>query len=115
MLLNSYFSIVLEMVFWGLRELVRYYDRSGPGPTRCSTTQQYIDIYAGPEYLVHYRYSMIMKIAFITMMYGPSLPLLFPIAFMSYLFIYSLEIFMLYYVYKKPVSYDSNLYKAVLG
>lgn len=58
---------------------------------------------------------MIMNIAFISMMYGPSLPILFPIAFLSYLMIYLLEVYMLYYVYKKPVSYDSGLYRAVLN
>lgn len=115
MMINSWLSIALEMVFWGMREFLRYYDRSGPGATRCTTIQQYIDKYAGPEYLVHFRYSMIMNIAFITMMYGPSLPLLFPIALVSYLLIYTLEVYMLYYVYKKPVSYDAGLYKSVLN
>lgn len=58
---------------------------------------------------------MIMNIAFITMMYGPALPLLFPIAFVSYLLLYTLEVYMLYYVYKKPVSYDADLYKGVIN
>lgn len=115
MILNSYFSVVLEMAFMGLRKLKRYYDSSGVGRTRCTTVQQYIDLHSGPEYLVHFRFSFIMNIAFITMIYGPSLPLLFPTAFISFLIIYILEVYCLFYVYKKPVSYDAALYLAVLN
>lgn len=53
----------------------------------------------GPVYYMHYKYSSIMNITFLTMMFGPGMPILFPIAFMSVLVLYSLEIFMLYYVY----------------
>ena len=115
MILNSYFSVVLEMGFMGLRELNRYYDRSSKEITRCTTVQQYIDLYAGPEYLVHFRFSFIMNIAFITMMYGPSMPILFPTAFISYLIIYTLEVYMLFYVYKRPAPYCAGLYMAVLN
>ena len=84
MILNSYFSVILEVIFWLIRALFRCIDRSGEGATRCTSETQYIQIYAGPDYLVHFRYSMIMNICFITMMYGTALPLLFPIAFISF-------------------------------
>jgi hypothetical protein len=98
-----------------LREAFRWYDRSGPGETRCTSEQQYINIYAGPDYLVHFRYSMIMNIAFITMMFGTALPILFPVAFISFYIIYGMEIYMLFYVYKKPAAYDATLFKGVLS
>lgn len=115
MILNSYFSVVLEIIFWFIRELPRCWDRSGSGKTRCTSDQQYINIYAGPDYLVHFRYSMILNIAFISMMYGTALPLLFPVAFISFFVIYYMEVYMLFYVFKKPVSYDASLYKGVLS
>lgn len=49
------------------------------------------------------------------MMYGTALPLLFPVAFISFLVIYFMEVYMLFYVFKKPVSYDASLYKGVLA
>ena len=114
MILNSYFSVILELIFWFLRQIFRWIDRSGKGATRCTSETQYINIYAGPDYLVHFRYSMIMNIAFISMMYGTALPLLFPVAFISFVVIYTMEVYMLFYVFKKPVAYDASLYKGVL-
>ena len=46
-------------------------------------------IYAGPEYLIHFKYSDALNVTYITLMYGVGIPLLFPIAalnlFMTYL------------------------------
>ncbi len=65
-------------------------------------------------YFMHYKYSSIMNIIFITFTFGAGLPLLFPIAAVSLLVIYSLEMFMLHYVYKQPPAYDEKLNKSVL-
>ena len=48
-------------------------------------------------------------------MFGVGLPILFPIALSTYLVIYCQEIYMLYYVYKRPPTYDEKLAKAVLN
>lgn len=40
----------------------------------------YKALYSGPEYVIHFKYSGILNITFITMMYGTGLPILFPIA-----------------------------------
>lgn len=47
-----------------------------------------------------------MNITYVTMIYGGALPILFPIAMVSFLFMYLTEIFLLTYVYKKPPQYD---------
>jgi hypothetical protein len=57
---------------------------------------------------------MIMNIAFITMMFGPGLPILFPIACFSYLVMNLMEVIFLFYVYKMPPAYDAKLHKSVL-
>ena len=49
---------------------------------------------------MHYKYSSVMNIVFITMMFGAGLPLLFPIAAASLTVLFCLEKFMLYYIYK---------------
>ena len=57
---------------------------------------------------------MIMNIAFITMMYGTGLPILFPIACFSFLVMNIIEVIFLFYVYKIPPAYDAKLHKSVL-
>jgi hypothetical protein len=49
---------------------------------------------------MHYKYSSVMNIVFITMMFGAGLPVLFPIATASLTVLFCLEKFMLYYIYK---------------
>lgn len=44
---------------------------------------QYIELYAGPEYLIQLRYSSLLVIIFSTFMYGLFIPILFPIALVA--------------------------------
>jgi hypothetical protein len=64
---------------------------------------------------MHYKYSSIQNIVFITMMFGAGLPRLFPIAAVSFIVLYLLEKYMLYYVYKSPPAYDEKLNNSVLS
>lgn len=63
---------------------------------------------------MHYKYSSIMNIVFLTMMFGPGLPILFPIAAASLCVLFVLEKTMLYYVFKQPPAYDEKLNNSVL-
>lgn len=58
---------------------------------------------------MHYKYSSLLNITFITMMYGAGLPILFPTAACSYVVVYLLEKFMMYFCYKSPPAYDEKL------
>lgn len=64
---------------------------------------------------MHYKYSAIMNIVFITMMFGAGLPLLFPLASFSLLLMYMLEKYEIYYVFQQPPAYDEKLNNAVLA
>lgn len=59
--------------------------------TKTTNMQQYVDIYSGPGYLIHFKYSGILNLAFVTMMYGTGIPVLFPIAVFGYALFYTLE------------------------
>lgn len=63
---------------------------------------------------MHYKYSSMMNITHITMMFGAGIPMLFPIAAAAFFVLYCLENFMLYYVYVEPPSYDEKLNDSVL-
>lgn len=52
-----------------------------------------IDTYVGPSYLnyKHRKYSEMLNVTYVTMLYGLGLPMLFPIAFFTYFMYYTVE------------------------
>lgn len=82
--------------------------------TKKTSIKQYMDLYLGPVYYMHYKYSTVMNICFTTLMFGLGLPILFPIAVVSFMVLYFLEKTMLYYVYRMPPMYDERLSISVI-
>jgi hypothetical protein len=74
-----------------------------------------LDVYSGPVYFMHYKYSSIMTIAFITFIYGFGMPILFPIACASFLVLYLVEKSLLFWGYRVPPMYDERLSQDVLS
>lgn len=72
-------------------------------------------MYSGPIYYMHYKYSSIMTISFITFIYGFGMPILFPIACVSFLVLYLVEKLLLFYGYRLPPMYDERLSQDVLN
>ena len=64
---------------------------------------------------MHYKYSGLMNVAFLALMFGPGIPELFAIAAASFIVLYCVENYMLYYVYTKPPAYDEKLNDSVLA
>ena len=114
--LNIWFPVIMEVFWFSYRKLFRLLDKTNDSemPSKSSTIFQYVKKHAGPEYFMHYKYSSIMTVVYLTMMFGPAMPILFPICFKTLLVLYTLEIFMLHYVYKQPPSYDEKLNNRVL-
>lgn len=77
--------------------------------TNAKTPYQYINLYAGPMYLMHFKYSSILTQVYISFMYGLFLPVLFPIAAFGIFNMYVVEKFALLYYYRKPPMYDEKL------
>ncbi len=72
-------------------------------------------MYGGPIYYMHFKYSSIMTITFITFIYGFGMPILFPIACVSFLVLYMVEKLLLFYGYRLPPMYDERLSQDVLN
>lgn len=72
-------------------------------------------MYSGPEYFMHFKYSTIMNVCFVTFMYGLAIPMLFPIAFFCFLILYISERIQLTYFYKKPPMFDEKLNISAIG
>jgi hypothetical protein len=97
-----------------MRAFFRFLD-GGNSRTKKASIMQYCDLYMGPQYLIHYKYSSILNICFVTFMYGFGMPILFPIAAMSYLTLYTVEKALIYYSYRQPPMYDAVLNDSVLS
>ena len=120
MLFNVYWPVIEFFVFAGIRTLKRMLDSKSFAirrfeRTKTTNIQLYIEIYSGPVFFIHYKYSSILNITFVTMMYGLGLPVLFPVAAISLLVLYCVEKLMLHYSYREPPMYDEKLNKNALA
>ena len=79
--------------------------------TRKGTLQKYLNLHAGPEFQIHNRYSAILVIVFVCMLYGTGIPILYPIAFISLFIRYIMDRVLLTYYNQKPPQYDDDLAK----
>jgi len=118
MIVNAVFPIVEFFGFWFMRFGFRLMDRGFTScnsyDTKKTSIQQYVELYSGPVYLMHFKYSVILNVSFITFMYGLALPILFPIAAFSFLVLFLAEKIQFYYSYRMPPMYDERLNRSVL-
>jgi hypothetical protein len=117
-ILNVYWPIVEETMYWSLRVFFRCLDHGWcdckSGKTKMTSIQGYISVYRGPIYYLHYKYSNILCTVYVTFMYGFGMPILFPIAMVSFLVLWVVEKLNLFYGYIMPPMYDEKLSQDVL-
>ena len=119
MIINAIFPFVeFGIAFtklWVFRTLDRGLFTKDTYYTKKTNMQTYIDIYSGPEYLIHFKYSGILNVTFVTLMYGIGQPVLFPIAVISYFILYSIERVLIAYFYQLPPTFDEKMTKNALS
>ena len=64
---------------------------------------------------MHYKYSGMLNTAYVTMMYGGGMPILFPIAAAQLIVLYVIENYKFYRCYIQPPAYDEKLNKFCLN
>ena len=74
----------------------------------------YRDLYSGGDYVIHFKYSGIINIVYITCMYGVGMPILFPIAALNFINQYICERIVIAYFMKQPPALDDKLTKNAL-
>lgn len=77
--------------------------------TSQTSIQEYIELYSGISHMVHYGYSSMLVIVFVTFMFGFGIPILFPIATASLFILYRVEKYMMYYFYRLPPMYEERI------
>ena len=106
--------------FYGILALTRYMDSGWyccrrEKKTKKVTQQQYVNLYGGPTYAIHFKYSSIMVQVFVSFFYGLFLPVLFPICLFGLINMYVTERMCMAYYYKQPPMYDEKLNKRAIG
>jgi hypothetical protein len=71
-------------------------------------------LYGGKDYVIHFKFSNILNIVYITMMYGIGMPILFPIAMFNFLNQYVSERIIVAYYMKQPPALDDKLIRNCL-
>jgi len=79
--------------------------------TKKTSFAAYKDLYSGAEYFIHFKYSGILNIMYITMMYGVGMPILFLIAAINFLNQYVCERCIVAYTMRQPPALDDKLTK----
>jgi hypothetical protein len=123
MLFNAWFPLLEIVAYWFIfRFVYRCLDRCGNKGmcnysaynTSTKTLNNYMEIYAGGVYYMHFKYAAIMNICYVTLMYGFGMPILYPIAVYALVVLYLSEKALLYYSYRQPPTYDERLSNTVV-
>jgi len=112
MITAGIFPIIEFGIAFGMKTAFKFLDRgcklSGDS-TKKNTIQAYINLYSGPEYAMHFKYSSMMNVLFVCFMYGLAIPLLFPISLMAFTVLYITEKLTITYFYRQPPMFDEKL------
>lgn len=71
--------------------------------TKKQSVAAVVDLLSGPENHLSYRYSHIVSLVFITMVFGVGIPILFPITLIAVVVQYVFERLLTVYYYSKPI------------
>jgi hypothetical protein len=118
MIFNIAWPIIEFVMFFSLRTAYRLWDNSftfKSSNTKTKILIDYVNLYSGPEYVIHYKYSFILNVVFMTFMFGAGMPILFPIALCSLIVLYIMERLQAAYSYQKPPMFDASLNDAAIN
>ena len=122
MLLNAFMPPIYEAInavqTWALQAKdakmfkccgVTNYDRMFA--TNKKQIYELIELYSGPDYVgcKHVKYSQLLNVTYVTMMYGLGLPALFPIALLSYFIFWMTERYQVAYCFQLPPAMDDKM------
>jgi len=77
--------------------------------TKKTSMAQYKDLYSGAEYVIHFKYSGVLNIVFITCMYGMGMPILFALAAFNFFNQWVCERIIVAYQMRLPPALDDKL------
>lgn len=115
MIFNFELPIIMYFLYLSRRVYRRMVDRGfsnyfkGTLSTKKKTIQGYIDTYSGPPFPIHFKYSLMMNISFVTFMYGSGMPILFCISAATFAIFFVMEKLLVAYSFQEPPAFDANI------
>jgi len=112
MLINSILPYVGLVTGFVIPMIKRALDNGFSGnqyKTKKSAMGGYKDLYSGAEYVIHFKYSGVLNIVYITMMYGMGMPILFVLAAFNFFNQWVCERVIVAYQVKLPPALDDKL------
>ena len=112
MISQAIWPLIEFAMFYSLAAFTRCLDRRWGNDTFITKTpsvQAYIDLYAGPIYLIHYRYALILLQIGVAFMYGCTMPPLYAIACLAFVILYINERCLVCYYYREPPAFDEKM------
>lgn len=82
--------------------------------TKETTIKSFVNLYAGDEVELHFKYAYVLYYAYTAFMYGLFIPEMFPLACFGIFNLYVSECLMLAYWHRKPPNYESKNNVAIL-
>jgi hypothetical protein len=70
--------------------------------TKCTQIAQFLEIHSGPNHEVHVKYAEVLNVVFVTLMYGPGLPVLYIIAVVHYFVYWNVARYSVVYQIQQP-------------
>ena len=104
-----YSGLVSSLVVPGIFRLLDRKFQSNIYVTKKTSMAQYKQLYSGAEYVIHFKYSNILNIVYITCMYGIGMPILFVIAAINFFNQYMCERAIVAWCMKQPPALDDKL------
>ena len=117
--INAIFPPLEVLLDWIIKHFKQRYDRgalfrcccckSKKRTTRQKTLYGYKNLYSGPDFEIHYKYAQMLTITYVTFLFAPGLPIMFPIALLAMLILYATNRLQLAYFNKKPPCYSNSM------
>lgn len=112
-----YIQIIMPVIYMlvefalqgGLAILDRRCTKKSRNMTTCHTAYEYAELNSGTEHLLFEKYPRLMNMVCLAIMYGMSLPILFPIVFVALIISYIVDKLAVVYYHRKPPLYDDAL------
>ena len=80
-----------------------------PEKTSQKTLFGYMKLYSGREFEIYKEYSLLIMFTWVTFLFAPGLPILFPIGLLYMIVLYTTDRLTLAYWHRRPPVYDENM------
>jgi hypothetical protein len=91
MIVGIFTPHITTSINWLICQAISFYDRGftcNKRNTRQVLQEDYENVYTGQKFLLEFRYAQLVNVTFIVMMFSAGLPLLYPVAFVTFFVTY---------------------------